>query len=75
MSDSTCSLLAQVSNLLNHVQLNDPSLDINNPAAWGVISGQFNAPRAIEFGLPLPLLTSSGESSQTRHKKTEEGQH
>jgi len=41
----------QVSNLLNHVQLNDPSLDINNPAAWGVISGQFNAPRAMEFGL------------------------
>jgi Carboxypeptidase regulatory-like domain len=43
----------QVSNLLNHVQLNDPSLDINNPAAWGVISGQFNSPRAMEFGLRL----------------------
>jgi hypothetical protein len=43
--------LWQVSNVMNHVQLNDPSLDINNPNDFGVITGQFNQPRAMEFGL------------------------
>jgi len=41
----------QVSNVMNHVQLNDPYLDINDPNDFGVITGQFNQPRAMEFGL------------------------
>jgi hypothetical protein len=41
----------QVSNALNHVQLNDPYLDVNDPNNFGVITGQFNQPRAMEFGL------------------------
>lgn len=48
---------AQFLNALNHLELSDPGqygsagLDLQNPAGFGVISGQFNSPRAIEFGL------------------------
>jgi len=49
----------QFTNLLNHVQLNDPSLDISDPANFGVLGtnnpngGQFNTPRRMEFGLRI----------------------
>jgi hypothetical protein len=39
------------SNVLNHNQLADPSLDLSNPAAFGVLSTQVNAPRSIEIGI------------------------
>ena len=45
------TFIAQFSNVLNHNQLSDPTLDINDPNNWGVISGQANSPRAMELGL------------------------
>lgn len=44
---------AQFSNMLNHFQASDPSLNIDSPTTWGVISGQANTPRQIEFGLRI----------------------
>jgi hypothetical protein len=40
-------------NVLNHNQLGDPSLDLSNPAAFGVLSSQVNAPRSIELGIRI----------------------
>jgi hypothetical protein len=45
-------------NVLNHNQLADPelgagSLDISNPATWGVINSQANNPRQMEFGFRI----------------------
>ena len=37
-------------NVLNHLQLGDPSMDIENPAVWGVLNSELNTPRQIEFG-------------------------
>jgi hypothetical protein len=42
---------ANVYNLFNNVQFNDPSLSLQNPAAFGVINGQYNLPRQIELSL------------------------
>jgi len=38
-------------NALNHVEFNDPSLSLTNPAAFGVLTSQFAGPRALQFGL------------------------
>jgi hypothetical protein len=40
-------------NVLNHNQLGDPSLDLSNPASFGVLSTQVNAPRSIELGIRI----------------------
>ena len=37
-------------NVFNHVQLGDPFLQVNDPADWGVLPGQANNPRQMEFG-------------------------
>ena len=37
-------------NVLNHNQMLDPILDLTNPSQWGVLSGQANTPRQMEFG-------------------------
>ena len=37
-------------NVFNHVQLGDPFLEINDPGDWGVLPGQANQPRQMEFG-------------------------
>ena len=42
---------AQFSNMLNHFQASNPSLNIDSPSTFGVITGQANTPRQIEFGL------------------------
>jgi len=42
-----------MTNLFNHPQFFDPTLDITNPAGWGVISSQGNNPRAMQFGIRL----------------------
>ena len=48
---------AQFLNALNHMEFSDPGqygsagLDLQNPAAFGVLSGQFNSPRTVELGL------------------------
>lgn len=43
--------LFQVTNVLNHFQPATPSLNIENPGSWGVITSQSNTPRNMEFGL------------------------
>lgn len=45
------TLSIQFSNLLNHVQLGDPSMDLSDPNNFGVLGGQANSPRQMEFGL------------------------
>jgi hypothetical protein len=41
----------QFSNVLNHFQPSNPSLSLSSPTTFGVISGQSNTPRNLEFGL------------------------
>jgi hypothetical protein len=38
-------------NAFNRVEFSDPTLDLNNRAAFGVISTQFDNPRRIQTGL------------------------
>jgi hypothetical protein len=40
-------------NAFNHVVFNDPTLSMQDPASFGVISSQANNPRALQFGLRL----------------------
>ena len=44
-------------NVLNHMQPNDPTLNIFSPASWGVLGGggnlQGNSPRQLQLGLSL----------------------
>ena len=47
------TIIFQFTNVLNHVQLGDPYLDISDPQDWGVLSGQANAPRQVSFGLRI----------------------
>jgi len=48
---------AQFLNAFNHMEFSDPGqygsagLDLQNPTAFGVLSSQFNSPRAVELGL------------------------
>jgi hypothetical protein len=42
---------AQFANFLNHFQPGDPSMNIDNPATFGLINSQAGDPRQIEFGL------------------------
>jgi len=37
-------------NLFNHKQFANPTLDISSPSSWGVLSTQGNTPRQMEFG-------------------------
>jgi hypothetical protein len=47
------TFIAQFSNVLNHFQPTSPTLDINSPSTWGVVTAQSNTPRQIEFGLRI----------------------
>jgi hypothetical protein len=38
---------------LNHFQPANPSLNIDSPGSFGVVTGQANTPRQMEFGLRL----------------------
>ncbi len=38
-------------NALNHMEWNNPALNLNSPATFGIITSQFGAPRSIQFGL------------------------
>jgi hypothetical protein len=40
-------------NIFNHNDFGDPTLDISNPSAWGVVTAQGNAPRKIQFGVRI----------------------
>jgi hypothetical protein len=39
--------------VLNHVQLADPNMDISDPGSFGVLGGQTNTPRQMEFGIRI----------------------
>jgi len=47
------TLSFQFVNVLNHFQPATPGLSIDNPAGFGVVTSQANAPRQIEFGLRI----------------------
>ena len=47
------TLTVQANNVLNHFQPSTPSLNIDSPQTWGVISGQANTPRQMQFGLRI----------------------
>jgi hypothetical protein len=47
------TLIFQFTNVLNHFQPSNPSLDIDSPQTWGVVTGQSNTPRQMEFGLRI----------------------
>jgi hypothetical protein len=40
-------------NIMNHFQPSNPSLNIDTPTSFGVITSQANSPRSMEFGLRL----------------------
>jgi hypothetical protein len=44
---------AEAFNLFNRVQFAAPSTDVNSPATFGVITGQANRPRIMQFALRL----------------------
>jgi hypothetical protein len=40
-------------NIFNHVEFNNPSLSLNNPRGFGVLTSQFGGPRTIQFGFRI----------------------
>jgi hypothetical protein len=42
---------AQFFNIFNHIMFDDPAVNLQSPATFGVISTQFNSPRLIQVGL------------------------
>jgi hypothetical protein len=47
------TMIFQITNVLNHVQLGDPGMDLSDPANFGVLGGQVNTPRQMEFGIRI----------------------
>ena len=47
------SFIAQFFNAFNHVQFNDPTVNLQSPQSFGVITSQLNAPRVIVLGLHI----------------------
>ena len=47
------TIIIQANNVVNHFQPSNPSLNIDSPQTWGVISGQANTPRQMQFGLRI----------------------
>jgi len=47
------TMIFQISNVLNHVQLGDPGMDLSDPNNFGVLGGQANTPRQMEFGIRI----------------------
>jgi hypothetical protein len=43
----------QITNVLNHFQPSNPTLNLDSPGSFGVITSQANTPRQMEFGLRL----------------------
>jgi len=44
---------ALITNFFNHFQPNDPTMSIDSPGSWGVITGSAYDPRQMEFGLRI----------------------
>ena len=51
--ESALRLSFEFINVLNHFQPGNPSLNVFDAASWGVVTGQANEPRRIEFGLRI----------------------
>jgi hypothetical protein len=47
------TLIIQANNVLNHFQPSTPSLNIDSPQTWGVVTSQANTPRQMQFGLRI----------------------
>jgi hypothetical protein len=47
------TLIIQANNVLNHFQPSNPTLDVDSPQTWGVVTSQANTPRQMQFGLRL----------------------
>ncbi len=47
------TLMIQATNVLNHFQPSNPTMNIDSPQTWGVITGQANTPRQMQFGLRI----------------------
>jgi hypothetical protein len=47
------TLIIQANNAVNKFQPGNPSLNIDSPQTWGVISSQANSPREMQFGLRI----------------------
>jgi Carboxypeptidase regulatory-like domain len=47
------TIIIQANNVLNHFQPSNPSLNIDSPQTWGVVTGQANTPRQMQFGLRI----------------------
>ena len=41
----------QAVNLLNHMDFNDPTLDVSNPNNFGVTTGQYSTPRFLNLNI------------------------
>ncbi len=44
---------AQFLNALNHMEYGDPGMNLQDPANFGTLTGQYNNPRVIELGLRI----------------------
>ena len=44
---------AEFYNILNRVVFGGPAANINNPSTFGVIGGQANTPRLMQFAMKL----------------------
>jgi len=50
MESATFEFSFIATNMLNHRQFGDPGLGLYESGSWGVLNGQANSPRAMEFG-------------------------
>ena len=53
MEQVGATLMFQFTNILNHFQPSNPAVNIDSPASFGVVTGQANTPRRIQFGLRI----------------------
>jgi len=47
------TLMFQFTNVLNHFQPSNPTVSIDSPASFGVVTGQTNTARRMQFGLRI----------------------
>jgi hypothetical protein len=49
----SASLLFQFTNVLNHFVPSNPTVNIDSPQNFGVVTSQANTPRQMQFGLRI----------------------
>jgi hypothetical protein len=47
------TLMFQLTNIMNHFQPANPTVSIDSPASFGVVTGASNTPRRMQFGLRI----------------------